>query len=60
MAFMAVVLLTLSFIPSGQTHWVFVLAALAGVGVSAAHAIPLAILPDVIDWDELRLALIHI
>ena len=56
MAFMAVVLLTLSFIPSGQTHWVFVLAALAGVGVSAAHAIPLAILPDVIDWDELRRA----
>ena len=56
MAFMAVVLMALSFIPSGQTNLVFVLAALAGVGVSAAHAIPLAILPDVIDWDELRRA----
>lgn len=56
MAFMAVVLLALSFIPSGETNLVFVLAALAGVGVSAAHAIPLAILPDVIDWDELRRA----
>jgi GPH family glycoside/pentoside/hexuronide:cation symporter len=31
-------------------------AALAGVGVSAAHAIPLAILPDTIEWDELRSA----
>ncbi|MBK6432325.1 MFS transporter [Candidatus Amarolinea dominans] len=29
---------------------------MAGIGVSAAHATPLAILPDVIDWDELRRA----
>ena len=55
-AFMAVVLVALSFIPAGQSNLVFVLAALAGVGISAAHAIPLAILPDVIDWDELRRA----
>jgi GPH family glycoside/pentoside/hexuronide:cation symporter len=33
---------------------VLIMAALAGVGVSAAHAIPLAILPDTIEWDELR------
>lgn len=56
MAFLAVVLLVLSFMPPGRVNLVFFLAALAGVGVSAAHAIPLAILPDVIDWDELRRA----
>lgn len=56
MAFLAVVLLALSFMPPGRVNLVFFLAALAGVGVSAAHAIPLAILPDVIDWDELRRA----
>jgi GPH family glycoside/pentoside/hexuronide:cation symporter len=33
---------------------VFVIAAIAGVGLSAAHAIPLAIVPDTLDWDELR------
>ena len=56
MAFLAVVLLALSFMPPGRANLVFLLAALAGIGVSAAHAIPLAILPDVIDWDELRRA----
>ncbi len=56
MAFLAVVLIGLSFTSPGQTNIVFLLAALAGVGVSAAHAIPLAILPDTIEWDELRSA----
>lgn len=55
-AFLAVVLIGLSFTSPGQTGVVFVLAALAGVGLSAAHAIPLAILPDTIEWDELRTA----
>ena len=54
MAFLAVVLLALSFMPPGRANLVFLLAALAGIGVSAAHAIPLAILHDVIEWDELR------
>ncbi len=31
-----------------------VIAALAGIGVSAAYILPDSILPDVIDWDELR------
>jgi len=53
-AFLAVVLIVLSFTTPGQTNIVFLLAALAGVGISAAHAIPLAILPDTIEWDELR------
>ena len=55
-AFLAVVLIALSFTAPGQAGVVFALAALAGVGVSAAHAIPLAILPDTIEWDELRTA----
>jgi GPH family glycoside/pentoside/hexuronide:cation symporter len=55
-AFLAVVLIALSFMSRADTGAVFVLAALAGVGVSAAHAIPLAILPDTIEWDELRSA----
>ena len=54
MAFLAVVLIGLSFMPAGQAGLVFFVAAFAGIGVSAAHAIPLAILPDTIEWDELR------
>jgi GPH family glycoside/pentoside/hexuronide:cation symporter len=54
MAFLACVVIGLSFLPVEQTGLAFVVAALAGVGVSAAHAIPLAILPDTIEWDELR------
>ena len=53
-AFLAVVLAALSFIPSTGGSLVFILAALAGIGLSAAHAMPLAILPDVVEWDELR------
>jgi GPH family glycoside/pentoside/hexuronide:cation symporter len=56
MVFLASVLIALSFIAPGQATIVFIVAALAGVGVSAAHAIPLAILPDTIEWDELRSA----
>ena len=55
-AFLAAVLVALSFTAPGQANVVFLLAVLAGVGVSAAHAIPLAILPDTIEWDELRTA----
>jgi glycoside/pentoside/hexuronide:cation symporter, GPH family len=33
---------------------IVVLCALAGVGVSAAHVIPWAIIPDAVEWDELR------
>ena len=55
-AFLAVVLIALSFMSRADAGAVYVLAALAGIGVSAAHAIPLAILPDTIEWDELRSA----
>lgn len=53
-ALLAGVLILLSFTPPGRSTIVFVLAALAGIGLSAAHVIPLAILPDCMDWDELR------
>jgi GPH family glycoside/pentoside/hexuronide:cation symporter len=53
-ASLAVVLCALSFTPSTRKSLAFVLAALGGIGVSAAHALPLAILPDVVEWDELR------
>ena len=55
-AFLAAVLIALSFMSRADAGAVYVLAALAGIGVSAAHAIPLAILPDTIEWDELRSA----
>jgi GPH family glycoside/pentoside/hexuronide:cation symporter len=55
-AFLAAVLVVLSFAQPGQTALIVVLAILAGIGISAAHAIPLAMLPDTIEWDELRTA----
>ncbi len=53
-AFLAVVLVALSFTAPGQPVLIVILAILAGIGLSAAHAIPLAMLPDTIEWDELR------
>jgi GPH family glycoside/pentoside/hexuronide:cation symporter len=53
-AFLAVVLVALSFAAPGQPAVIVILATLAGIGLSAAHAIPLAMLPDTIEWDELR------
>ncbi|MCQ3936705.1 MAG: hypothetical protein DPW18_06620 [Chloroflexi bacterium] len=41
-------------IQPGETGYLLVIAALAGVGVSAAYILPDSILPDVIEWDELR------
>jgi GPH family glycoside/pentoside/hexuronide:cation symporter len=55
-AFLAVVLVVLSFTRPEQTALIALLAVLAGIGISAAHAIPLAMLPDTIEWDELRTA----
>ena len=55
-AFLAMVLVVLSFTQPGQPGLIVMLAILAGIGISAAHAIPLAMLPDTIEWDELRTA----
>ncbi len=38
----------------GQTQLMYVLAIMAGLGVSTAYLIPWSMLPDVIDLDELR------
>jgi len=55
-AFLAVVLVVLSFTQPEQIPLMVLLAILAGIGLSSAHAIPLAMLPDTIEWDELRTA----
>lgn len=41
-------------IQPGDINYLLLLAALAGIGVSAAYILPDSILPDVIEWDELR------
>jgi GPH family glycoside/pentoside/hexuronide:cation symporter len=41
-------------IQPGDIPWLLTVAALAGIGVSAAYILPDSILPDVIEWDELR------
>jgi GPH family glycoside/pentoside/hexuronide:cation symporter len=37
----------------GQRSFALILAFIAGIGVSAAHVLPDAIFPDVMEWDEL-------
>jgi len=41
-------------IQPGDIDYLLFVAALAGIGVSAAYILPDSILPDVIEWDELR------
>jgi GPH family glycoside/pentoside/hexuronide:cation symporter len=41
-------------IQPGEVEYLLFIAALAGIGVSAAYVLPDSILPDVIEWDELR------
>jgi GPH family glycoside/pentoside/hexuronide:cation symporter len=54
-AFWAVVQIVLVTLGPATPLWaILVLAVLAGVGVSAAHVIPWAIIPDAIEWDELQ------
>lgn len=54
MAFWAVVMMVLSFVPPGSRNLVLILAALAGFGYGAANAIPWAIVADVVEEDEWR------
>jgi GPH family glycoside/pentoside/hexuronide:cation symporter len=54
-AFWAVVQIVLVTLGPTTPLWAILsLAALAGIGVSAAHVIPWAIIPDAIEWDELQ------
>jgi GPH family glycoside/pentoside/hexuronide:cation symporter len=41
-------------IQPGEVTYLLVIAALAGIGISAAYIIPDSMLPDVIEWDELH------
>lgn len=49
----AVVMLAILLVPQGAKVPAYVIAALAGFGVSAAHVIPSAMEPDVLEVDEL-------
>lgn len=44
----------LFFLQPGQTTLAFVLAVVAGVGVAVAYLVPWSMLPDVMEYDELR------
>ena len=54
MAFWVIVQAMIYTIQPGDTDYLLLIGALAGVGVSAAYILPDSILPDVIEWDELR------
>ena len=54
MVFWVTVALMIYTIQPGQTAYLLVIAALAGIGVSAAYVLPDSMFADVIEWDELR------
>lgn len=54
MSFWVLVALALFFVQPGQVALLFTLAILAGIGVSVAYLIPWSMLPDVIEYDELK------
>jgi glycoside/pentoside/hexuronide:cation symporter, GPH family len=54
MIFWIIVQLMIFTIQPGQTSYLLTIAALAGIGVSAAYTLPDAMFADVIEWDELR------
>jgi GPH family glycoside/pentoside/hexuronide:cation symporter len=54
MAFWVIVELMVFTIRPGDTNTLLIIAALAGVGVSAAYTLPDSLFADVIEWDELR------
>ena len=54
MSFWVVVQLLMFTIQPGDTAYLLTVAALAGIGVSAAYTLPDSMFADVIEWDELR------
>jgi GPH family glycoside/pentoside/hexuronide:cation symporter len=54
MSFWITVQLMIFTIQPGSTTYLLTIAALAGIGVSAAYTLPDSIFADVIEWDELR------
>jgi GPH family glycoside/pentoside/hexuronide:cation symporter len=54
MTFWVIVQIMIFTIQPGNTRYLLTIAALAGVGVSAACTLPDSLFADVIEWDELR------
>ena len=54
MGFWVIVQLLVLTIQPGQITYLLIIAALGGIGVSAAYTLPDALFADVIEWDELR------
>ncbi len=54
MVFWVSVQLMIFTIQPGDTRYLLIVAALAGIGVSAAYTLPDSMFADVIEWDELR------
>ena len=54
MIFWVIVAFLMYTIQPGQTEYLLIIAALAGIGVSAAYTLPDSLFADVIEWDELR------
>jgi len=54
MGFWVIVQLLVLTIQPGEVTYMLILAALGGIGVSAAYTLPDALFADVIEWDELR------
>lgn len=51
---LAMVLIALTLVPAGHAHLTVAIALLSGPGVAAAHVLPWAMLPDVVDADRVR------
>lgn len=47
-------LLVISFLSRGTPAAIYALSAVAGIGLSAAHVIPYSIIPDCIEYDEMK------
>lgn len=51
---LVLVMVGLAALPSDGMNYAYILAACAGLGISAAHVIPWSIIPDIIEVDELE------
>jgi glycoside/pentoside/hexuronide:cation symporter, GPH family len=49
-----IVLLGISALPSDQVGLAYLLAALAGFGIATAYVVPWSMVPDVVEYDEIR------
>ncbi len=54
LGYLGAILVVFTFFVPGRTWLVYLMAVTAGIGISAAHVVPLAIIPDAVDYDELK------